>query len=70
MTTATTNPIVTGHRTSILARLGAFFIAYSEKSARTEEIAQLRALSDADLAERGLTRDSIVHHVFSDKLYL
>lgn len=70
MTTATTNTVLAGKRPSILARIGAFFIAYAEKHARTDRIAELRALSDEDLAARGLTRDSIVHHVFSDKLYL
>ena len=70
MTTATTNTALTGQRPSILARIGTFFIAYAEKHARTDQIAELKALSDEDLAARGLTRDSIVHHVFSDKLYL
>ena len=70
MTTATTNTTFAEQRPSILSRIGAFFIAYAEKQARTEQIAELRALSDEELAQRGLSRDTIVHHVFSDKLYL
>ena len=30
-------------------------------------VARLRALSDAELAEMGLHRDDILHHVFSRK---
>ena len=70
MTTATTNTALIGQRPSVLARIGAVFFAYADKPARTDQIAALMALSDEDLAARGLTRDSIVHHVFSDKLYL
>ena len=70
MTTATTNTIPNGYGSSILSRMGAFFIAYAEKQARTGEIEKLQALSDVELAEMGLTRDGIVRHVFSDKLYL
>jgi len=70
MTTTTTNAAFAGQRPSILSRIGGFFIAYAEKQSRADQIAELKALSDEELARRGLTRDSIVHHVFADKLYL
>ncbi len=70
MTTATTNTALTGKRPSILARIGAFLVAYGEAQARHGRIKALSALSDEELADRGLTRDGIVRHVFADKLYL
>ncbi len=37
---------------------------------RMKEIQRLNALSDAELAEEGLSRDRIVHHVFRDLYYV
>ena len=42
---------------------------HGERRARLDQIARLDALSDAELAERGLTRDQIVTHVFRDRLF-
>ncbi|MDQ7776554.1 hypothetical protein [Paracoccus aminovorans] len=36
---------------------------------RRAEIEALQAKSDAQLAELGLTRDRIVHHVFADRIW-
>ena len=38
--------------------------AQSER--RLHELAALQALSDAELAERGLNRDRLAHHVFGE----
>lgn len=38
---------------------------YRQRTARVEA---LRAMSDADLAARGIARDDILFHVFTDKL--
>lgn len=54
----------------ILSGLKSFGTAYVEARSRQAEIAALESLSDEELAERGLTRDSIVRHVFSDTYYL
>ena len=70
MTTATTNTTLSGHRPSLLSRIGAFFNAYVEAASRCDRIAALSALSDEQLAERGLAREDIVRHVFADRLYL
>ncbi len=40
----------------------------AEANSRSKEIEFLRALSDEDLAKRGLTRDRIVQHVFADRM--
>jgi uncharacterized protein YjiS (DUF1127 family) len=45
-------------------------VAYANAQTRRDQIMALSALSDEELAERGLTRDGIVRHVFADKLYL
>ena len=39
-------------------------------SGRVREIERLQSLSDDELAQRGLTRDGIVHHVFRDTIGL
>lgn len=46
-----------------LARVG-------ESSHRMKEINRLQAMSDEQLAARGLTRDGIAHHVFRDVYYV
>lgn len=70
MTTATTNTVLTGHKPSLLARIGAFLVMITESQSRADQVMKLQAMSDQELAKRGLTRESIVAHVFADKLYL
>lgn len=47
-------------------RLGRNLALYARARSRTDEIERLEALSDAELAAHGLTRDRIVMHVFRD----
>lgn len=42
---------------------------YARIKSRRDQIEALDALSDTDLARIGLTRDTIVWHVFRDKFY-
>ena len=42
---------------------------HAELRARIDRIAELDALSDAELARRGLTRDQIATHVFRDRMF-
>ncbi|MCA8880300.1 MAG: DUF1127 domain-containing protein [Rhodobacteraceae bacterium] len=74
---ATTTDLHTGDRAAPLAVLAAPFKALlnvlvhlAEASPRMRAIQKYQAMSDAELAARGLTRDEIVHHVFGDKFYL
>ncbi len=60
---------------SILRPFVAFghgFMAWMERVAvansRIDEIRKLQALSDAELAERGIERERIVYHVFADRI--
>ncbi|MFD1880367.1 hypothetical protein [Paracoccus pacificus] len=52
----------------LFAKIGQWMIAYGEIHARTRQIEALMKLSDAQLAARGLTRETIVRHVFRDRL--
>ncbi len=69
--------IVTTPEAGVLHRIGAAFtaaldalakarIASVSAEARFNEVQRLQALSDAELAEMGIARDRIVHHVFRD----
>ena len=71
MTTLTTNNIaarapLVAFGTAVLAWLEAF----AEARSRRDQIAELEAKTDAELARMGLRRDRIVHHVFRDTFYL
>ncbi len=50
-----------------LAVVGTYLVDSLEAHARMREVLRLRAMSDAELAVHGLTRDDIVGHVFRDK---
>lgn len=48
------------------AGLRSGFTTYEEGNRRIAEVRRLEAMSDAELAGRGLARDRIVHFVFRD----
>jgi len=50
--------------------IGKALVAIGEANDRSRKVQTLMALSDAELAERGLTRDNIVRHVFADAYYI
>jgi len=52
---------------ALAASLEAAFSQAIEREARLDAVARLQALSDAELAQRGLSRDAIVAHVFRDR---
>jgi uncharacterized protein YjiS (DUF1127 family) len=52
------------HRFS--SALGNIFLAWAESDSRLRQMEALNALSDAELAERGLRRDEIARFVFKD----
>ena len=49
---------------------GKILVAMGEANDRSRKVQRLMEMSDAELAERGLSRDTIVHHVFSDVYYV
>lgn len=75
MASVTTN--TTTAPTGFWAVVGSFFSAIGrgivlagESSARFRDMRRLEAMSDSELAEMGLTRDKIAHHVFRDLYYI
>lgn len=55
---------------AVLGRIGNALIKASPHNRRLERAARLQALSDEQLAQLGIPRDRIVHHVFSDVMHL
>jgi len=49
-----------------LAAIGALFERIMDTSSRTAELDRLNAMSDAELARRGLRRDEVARYVFRD----
>ncbi|UWR24201.1 DUF1127 domain-containing protein [Sulfitobacter sp. S190] len=63
--------------TAVLSQIGAVLRAInvalmhaSTSSARVRQIEALQSKSDAELADIGIKRDEIVHHVFRDLYYV
>ncbi|MBF9050012.1 hypothetical protein GTA62_12415 [Roseobacter sp. HKCCD9010] len=50
--------------------LGHFLGAIMDSNSRVREAQALNAMSDAELAKRGLKREEIAHHVFRDAYYV
>lgn len=50
--------------------IGRFFVAVMENNSRIKRVDALNALSDEQLAERGLRREDIVRHVFGDYMHI
>ncbi|WP_254695308.1 DUF1127 domain-containing protein [Oceanicola sp. D3] len=64
-------------RPSFMARVGAGFdrvlsalVSLAEANPRMKAVSRLSAMSDEELAARGLKREDIVRHVFRDIYYV
>lgn len=53
-----------------LSKFGTAITTAQSANARFEKVQYLQSKSDAELAEMGLKRDDIVHHVFGDLYYV
>ncbi len=69
MATLTTN-IATAKGPGTWSRFWAFVERFAEARSRTAQVEVLMAKTDAELEAIGLTRDTIVLHVFRDRLYV
>ncbi|SNR34700.1 hypothetical protein [Puniceibacterium sediminis] len=47
-----------------------FLVRIAESNGRMKAVERLNAMSDAELAARGLKREEIVRHVFRDMFYV
>lgn len=70
ITTTDFSPRMRAQIDRFFASLGQGFNAYLEARTRRDQIERLQMLSDAQLAEMGISRDRIVHHVFRHRLGL
>ncbi len=69
--TLTSTDFATPRRTGkFWQRAAEMFNAYVHARARTDQIERYQAMSDAELASHGLTRDRIVLHVFRDTAWV
>ena len=48
--------------------VASFLASIAESNGRVREVERLNAMSDAELARRGLKREEIVRHVFRDMI--
>lgn len=55
---------------AFFAALGRAMIVAAENSSCMKRIEAFNAMTDEQLAERGLKRDEIVRHVFQDLMYV
>ncbi|HDR29786.1 DUF1127 domain-containing protein [Rhodovulum sp.] len=58
---------ITGRTGAILSTLLDVLVRMMEHHPRTCRIERLNALSDENLAARGLTRQDVVRHIFRDR---
>lgn len=69
---ATSTPAAHGFWTAIadaFTAVGHAFARIPEGNEKMRQLEALNALTDAELAERGLRREDIVFHVFSGQMY-
>lgn len=52
------------------AAIGGFFTSVAMANSRYQKVVELQALTDEQLAERGLQREDIVQHVFSNAYFI
>lgn len=57
-------------RRGVFARILDVLVMMAESNPRLRRLERLQAMSDAQLAERGLRREDIARHVFNDVLYV
>lgn len=58
------------HVKNIFNAIGRGMIKLAEANSRQHTVEKLREMSDEQLAQRGLRRDTIVQHVYRDYLYI
>ena len=55
---------------NVFGYIGDFLVSIAESNSKVRQAAALQALSDAELAERGLKRQDIARYVFADSYHL
>ena len=70
VTTTDFSPRMRAQIDRFFASIGQGFNAYLEARSRRDQIERLQVMSDAQLAQLGITRDRIVHYVFRDLIWV
>ncbi len=55
---------------NFFSKIGHFLVSLGENDPRIKELNKLNSLSDEQLAEKGLTRETIAIHVFRSSMYV
>ena len=55
---------------AVFRAIGDAFVLLAESNSRVRKAETLNAMSDVELAKRGLKREDIARHVFGDLFYL
>ena len=61
---------ITAPVSRFFSRIGEFLMSMAETNSRVRQVEALSALSDDELAQRGLKRSEIARYVFSDSYWL
>lgn len=61
---------IAGRKGSVLGAILDVLVRMMENHPQTRQIDRLNAMSDADLAARGLTRADVIRHIFRDRYYI
>ena len=70
VTTTDFSPRMRAQIDRFFASFGQGFNAYIEARSRRDQIERLQVMSDAQLAQLGVSRDNIVQYVFRDRIGL
>lgn len=70
MAVVTQNPEAPSAFSSLINTIAHAASAMVRAASRQDQVESLQALSDEQLATRGLAREDIVRHVFHDRYYL
>ncbi|WP_238367602.1 DUF1127 domain-containing protein [Mesobacterium pallidum] len=55
---------------NFFAAIGNALVRMAEANSKLKEMQRLHAMSDDELAKKGMTREDIARHVFSDYYYI
>ncbi|MGC9418544.1 MAG: DUF1127 domain-containing protein [Rhodovulum sp.] len=67
---AVANTNIAGHKASVFTVLIDLLVRMMENHPHSRQIERLNAMSDEDLAAKGVTRQDVVRHIFRDRYYI
>lgn len=67
---AVANTNIAGHKVSVFTALIDMLVRVMENHPHARQIERLNAMSDEDLAAKGVTRQDVIRHIFRDRYYI